>query len=130
MKEILESLFSWGSLPIQEHWTLDQDDKYLGVDLDGTLAQYDGFKGKEHIGDPIPLMKEKVMKEIESGRTVKIFTARAHDPAAIPYIEDWLLKHGFGRLPITNIKDPGMEELWDDRAKQVIKNTGKFVGEE
>jgi hypothetical protein len=26
---------------------------WIGVDLDGTLAQYAGFKGPEHIGDPI-----------------------------------------------------------------------------
>ena len=27
--------------------------KWLGVDLDGTLAHYDGWKGIDHIGMPI-----------------------------------------------------------------------------
>jgi hypothetical protein len=30
-------------------------------------------------------------------------------------------------LPITNVKDYGMYELWDDRAKQVVPNTGVAV---
>jgi hypothetical protein len=26
---------------------------WIGVDLDGTLAHYDGWKGIDHIGEPI-----------------------------------------------------------------------------
>ena len=33
---------------------------WIGVDLDGTLAEYHGWKGSEHIGPPIPLMVERV----------------------------------------------------------------------
>ena len=33
----------------------------IAVDLDGTLARYDGWKGIDHIGDPIPLMVSRVM---------------------------------------------------------------------
>lgn len=32
------------------------DKPWLGVDLDGTLAVYDKWRGIEHIGAPIPAM--------------------------------------------------------------------------
>jgi len=28
------------------------------VDLDGTLAMYDGWRGSDHIGDPVPFARE------------------------------------------------------------------------
>jgi hypothetical protein len=39
-------------------------------------------------------------------------------------IGDWCEEHIGVRLPITCTKDYGMVELWDDRAVQVIPNTG------
>ena len=33
---------------------------WIGVDLDGTLAMYDQWAGAGHIGEPIPLMVERV----------------------------------------------------------------------
>lgn len=97
---------------------------WVGVDLDGTLAEYNGWKGAEHIGKPIPLMMERVKKWIAEGVTVKIFTARAFIPEQIPYVEQWLIKNGLPPLEVTNIKDFGMIELWDDRAVSVKTNTG------
>jgi hypothetical protein len=102
---------------------------YIAVDLDKTLAYYDGWKGKEHIGEPIIYMLSRVKYWIATGKTVKIFTARACDPEAIPYIEQWCLEHLGVILPITNIKDYDMEELWDDRAVQVVPNSGQSVQE-
>ena len=32
---------------------------WIGVDLDGTLATYEEWRGLEHIGDPVPAMKER-----------------------------------------------------------------------
>jgi hypothetical protein len=115
---------------------------WIGVDLDGTLARYDGWVSEEHIGEPIPLMLERVRAWIAAGRDVRIFTARvdggeaalalgdAHgekfrDVGRIKnIIEAWLLEHVGVVLPITCKKDYGMIELWDDRAIQVIPNTG------
>lgn len=48
---------------------------WIGVDLDGTLAQYGGWKGPDTIGDPVPTMKERVMKWLNEGAEVRIFTA-------------------------------------------------------
>ena len=33
---------------------------WVGVDLDGTLAHWDGWKGVEHIGEPIQPMIARV----------------------------------------------------------------------
>lgn len=97
---------------------------WIGVDLDGTLAHYDGWKGPEHIGTPIPEMMERVKKWLSEGKTVKIFTARCTEPSQVPFVIEWLEKHGLGHLEVTNIKDYGMIELWDDRAVRVVMNSG------
>jgi len=97
---------------------------WIGVDLDGTLA-YDDNAGPNHIGEPIPQMMERVKRWISQGIEVKIFTARCSVPEQLAPVQAWLDKHGIGFLKITNIKDYGMLELWDDRAVQIIKNTGE-----
>lgn len=99
---------------------------WIGVDLDGTLAVYDGWKGPDHIGEPIPKMVERVRLWVSEGRQVKIFTARvASDlPESYVPITNWMLEVFGFPLPITCKKDYGMIELWDDRAVQLIPNTG------
>lgn len=109
---------------------------WIGVDLDGTLAHYGGWKGVDHIGDPVPAMAERVRAWLEEGREVRIFTARIYAPhddekrlaevaEAAAHIASWCERH-FGRaLPITCTKDFGMIELWDDRAVQIELNTGR-----
>ena len=102
--------------------------EWIGVDLDGTLAEYYGWRGIDHIGAPIPLMVERVKRWIDSGKEVKIFTARISNPdeklAATTAIWKWLFENGLPLLEITNIKDWKMLELWDDRCVQVQMNTG------
>jgi hypothetical protein len=101
----------------------------IGVDLDGTLAEYNGFKGLNIIGKPVKKMKDFVLDLIDSGEEVKIFTARAHDPKGIPPIKKWLKDNGFPDLEITNVKDPAMKRIYDDRAVQVLANTGILLGD-
>ena len=102
---------------------------WIGVDLDGTLAKYHGWQGADHIGEPVPTMLFRVRKWIASGQRVKIFTARADDKVAVKAITEWLVKHGIGGLEITNVKDYAMTQLWDDRAIQVVENTGMPIEE-
>lgn len=99
---------------------------WIGVDLDGTLAEYDGWQGPYHVGAPIPKMVARVKRWLAGGYAVKIMTARVWDPdsAVVCAIQDWTEKHIGVRLPVTNQKDYDMIELWDDRAVQVIPNTG------
>lgn len=108
---------------------------WIGVDLDGTLAFYDKWRGIDHIGRPIPEMVERVKAWLSEGVTVKIFTARMSGHGlpiigggtadVLTPIQDWCEKHLGHRLEATCRKDFGMIELWDDRAVQVIPNTGK-----
>lgn len=107
-----------------KHDTL-QSQPWIGVDLDGTLAEYPGWKGPEHIGAPIPLMLKRVKAWLAQGKRVKIFTARVHEcPEAEAAIQKWCAKHIGEVLEVTNRKDMKMMELWDDRAVQVVHNTG------
>ncbi len=100
---------------------------WIGVDLDGTLAYYDGWKGKDHIGDPIPSMLYRVKKWVDEGVRVKIFTARACIPDQIPPVHQWLVKQNLPKLEVTCSKDLLMLELWDDRCVQVVSNGGVAV---
>lgn len=106
---------------------------FIGMDLDGTLAYYDEWRGVEHIGNPIPEMVSLVTKYLAEGIEVKIFTARAaiedkeERELAIKTIQEWCLKHiGIG-LDVTAIKSPMMIKFYDDRAIQVKENTGIIV---
>lgn len=110
---------------------------WIGVDLDGTLAHYDGWKGPEHIGAPVPAMVERVRRWLAEGKNVRIFTARvtlldmhtARDAPSpvVEAIHGWCQAHLGRVLPVTCVKDYLMLELWDDRAVQVIANTGHPV---
>jgi 5'(3')-deoxyribonucleotidase len=106
---------------------------WIGVDLDGTLAHYDAWVDIYHIGAPIKPVVDRVKKALTSGYDVKIFTARAsvYDPeeraAVIQAIQEWCERHIGVRLEVTCSKDFYMAELWDDRARQVVHNTGKFI---
>jgi hypothetical protein len=103
--------------------------QWIGVDLDGTLAEAESWKGFEHIGKPVPKMVKRVRIWLEMGYRVKIVTARAQNPElAIPPIHEWLKKHELPELEVTNAKDMDMIELWDDRCVQVVPNTGNPVG--
>lgn len=110
---------------------------WIGVDLDGTLARYDQWVHELHIGEPIAPMVERIKGWLSEGREVRIFTARVCEPGYMPEdrsrstvaeitaaIQDWTEKHIGARLPVTNIKDFGMVELWDDRAVRVPANSG------
>ena len=100
---------------------------WIGMDLDGTLAHMDLQSGVSTIGDPVPQMVELAIRLINEGNRVKIFTARASDAIQIAMIQKWLRDNGLPDLEITNVKDFDMIRLYDDRAVQVITNTGKLV---
>jgi hypothetical protein len=109
--------------------------RWIGVDLDETLAVYDKPNGLKVIGKPIPKMVNRVKRWITEGETVKIFTARVSEYTCnivgekredvIKAIQEWTLKHIGKKLEVTNEKDHGMIELWDDRCIQVEPNTGE-----
>jgi hypothetical protein len=115
-----------------ERFDRGEQPKWYGVDLDATLAEYTGFKGPGLIGAPVPVMVARVKRWLEEGKDVRIFTARVGPSCGMEHypelerkaIEAWCLLHIGRVLPITATKDFLMEELWDDRAVGVVKNTG------
>ncbi len=115
---------------------------WIAVDLDGTLAEYNGWPKDGSIGQPIPAMIQRVRLWLADGKDVRIFTARVW-PSGTNAIESvdvkrlteateqvvriraWCFAHIGQILPITCVKDFGMIECWDDRAVQVERNTGR-----
>lgn len=126
---------------------------WIGVDLDGTVAHYEGWVHHTSIGQPIPAMVNRIKTWRSMGCEVRIFTARVYplntcvessdtkfpvsvmkDEAylkaieALEAIQDWCREHIGEVLPVTNVKDYAMTILWDDRAVGVERNTGKRIG--
>jgi hypothetical protein len=111
-----------------------REDGVVAFDLDGTLAEHDGWKGYEHIGAPVAKMVERWKAYRAKGATCVIFTARASAeeadrPVAIKTIEDWAQEHLGEVPPITHEKTMHIVRMYDDRARQVLENTGEVVGE-
>lgn len=99
---------------------------WIGVDLDNTLEiPVEGDFNPLIIGPPNPAMVERVKKALQSGQTVKVFTARlaVEEPLRSQIrkvISKWTLQHVGQKLESTNEKDPGLIEIWDDRAKPIV----------
>jgi hypothetical protein len=103
----------------------DENEEWIGVDFDGTLAEYGGWHGATKCGKPIPKMVARVRRWVGHGKKVKIFTARADDEKSVNAIKKWLKDNELPDLEITNIKDQYMVKLWDDKAVGVETNTGE-----
>jgi hypothetical protein len=108
---------------------------WIGVDLDGTIAEYTEWKGATVIGRPLGPMLMRVKLLLEAGYDVRIFTARISEPdpairrQVIDFIDAWCVKYIGEVLPITNVKDYDLIELYDDRARQMVPNTGQTLQE-
>lgn len=110
---------NWVILPFTEDRIFVPADNWIGFDFDGTLARTDNpghFQPPYPLGEPFPEMLDAAKKLIAQGVTVKIFTARACEPAAIPVVQQWAIKHGLGPIEVTNVKDFYLIRFYDDRA--------------
>lgn len=111
---------------------------WIGFDLDGTLATYDGWKGWDHIGDPIQKTVDLAKSFIAKGIEVRILTARASVVSrslnnltfeqVAEVIQKWTEKHIGQKLKVVTEKDALMYCFFDDSAVQVEKNTGEILG--
>lgn len=127
-----------GSKPSDEYKKLMLENRWIGFDLDSTLAVMNGFKGWHHIGEPIEPMITLAKKYLEMGIKVKVFTARASAESLgcskIKFeqlekvIQDWTEKHIGQRLEVTDHKDCWLLFYFDDKSVQVVENTGEIVG--
>lgn len=104
---------------------------WIGVDLDGTLARQKDPStptlAADEPGEPIPEMLARVKDWLDKDIEVRIFTARACDLKGVMAVRKWLIRQGLGDLVITNVKDMNMVALWDDKAIQVERNTGRQI---
>ena len=110
---------------------------WIGVDLDGTLAEYNGWISWDYIGPPVGAMLRRVKTWLQSGEDVRIMTARVSSRALMAngctleqvthIIQEWCYRYIGIRLKVTCEKDMYMGQLWDDRAVQVEPNTGRRV---
>lgn len=103
----------------------DEEEGWIGVDFDGTLAKHTSYKGPTKLGEPVPKMVARVRRWVGHGKRVKIFTARADDEKSVNAIKKWLKDNELPDLEITNLKDKEMIEFWDDKAVAVKRNTGE-----
>ncbi|MGD9209196.1 MAG: hypothetical protein PVI90_00395 [Desulfobacteraceae bacterium] len=103
--------------------------RVIAIDLDGTLLEYDGWKGEAHLGNPIPGMREVLIKLREMGWLIAIWTTRG----SVGAIRRHLTKHD---IPFdfvnTNPKGPASRSpkiyadvYLDDRA---VRFEGKTEG--
>lgn len=100
--------------------------KWIGIDLDGTLAEV-GRDNLGEIGKPISKMMNRVKKWLDDGEyEVRIFTARAGDAQQENKIRKWLKDNDLPELLITNLKDRDMLSIWDDKAVRVERNSGEI----
>lgn len=102
----------------------------IACDLDGTLAKYDGWKGKYHIGEVIHEVASAIAAAQKQGDEVWIHTARVSDPEdteSMEIIHKWLSDNNIRVEGVTCVKFKFFTQFWDDRALQVIKNQGIFV---
>lgn len=104
------------------------DKGWVGVDLNGTLAVYHGWRGIRATGPPIASVVEHVQLLLRKGVTVQLFTARAaSDSEYAGYVNEWMQEHLGAILPITDRKDKNLLYTLDDKAVVVKKNTGVFL---
>jgi adenylylsulfate kinase len=86
--------------------------KHVCVDFDGVLAEYKGWMGPYHLGEPRPGAMEFLKSIADLGIKVIILTTR--DPAAV---HAWTIHHDMHGLVdrVTRQKPPALAYI-DDRA--------------
>lgn len=112
------------------------------VDLDATLARYDGWQGHEHFGEPLEGARE-FLDQLSRTHRVLIFTTRtkADDPALgrddasaqdlADLVRDWMQEHDLHFDDVYTGQGKPLAEVYiDDRAVPVPPNPvpGDYLG--
>jgi len=109
--------------------------KTVCVDVDGVLAQYDGWKGVDHIGDPIPGAVE-FTRSLAKHADILIYTTRCCEEINRPEkshllvnrVRDWLDRHGFAYHAIWDGQGkPICAAIVDDRAVSLRPQPGHEI---
>jgi hypothetical protein len=100
--------------------------KIVAIDLDGTLARYDGWIGPEHIGEPIQAGRAICVALHGRGIKVIVYTCRTNATMNDKYnintfkvrdtIREWLDKNGLGFVELSiDYGKPFAHVYLDDR---------------
>lgn len=92
---------------------------WYGFDLDGTLAKYDGWKGIDHIGEPVKPMVDLIKRMHDEGKVVKIMTARV-SPRPNP-------ETAKTRYPLYVGEDVGDIPMYAARWKEEMRKAGRLA---
>lgn len=86
----------------------------IALDFDGVLNSDKAWSGPTGIDDPVPGAREFVFWLMDRGFSVYIFTTRAEWSEGRKAIREWLERHGFPPMNVTNEKH-GALLFVDDR---------------
>jgi hypothetical protein len=105
--------------------------RIIAVDLDGTLLEYDGWKGPAHFGKPIPGVVSTLHELKKLSWAVVIWTTRKNDHALKAYLEkhdipyDYINKHPW--QPPRSSHKITADVYLDDRAMRFTGNTANLT---
>jgi hypothetical protein len=101
--------------------------RIIAVDFDGTLCEYDGWKGPAHFGKPIPGVVKTLRELKKLSWAVVIWTTRKNDHALRAHLEkynvpyDYINKHPW--QPPGSSHKITADVYLDDRAMRFNGNT-------
>lgn len=107
--------------------------QWIACDLDHVLSFYDRWRGRTHIGKPIPAMVQRIKDHLAKGDVVIIFTSRVADPSkpdhaeVLAAIHKWCEEHIGERLLVSATKHNWYSVIYDDAAIRVERNTGALI---
>lgn len=85
----------------------------VAIDFDGTLAEYDGWRGKGVFGQPVKGAVTSCWALAEMGCTLVVWTCRHREELAI---HKWLVDNGFPRFHGVNCDVSGLP----DRSPKIV----------
>ncbi len=95
-------------------------------DLDGLLAVYSDWKGRDHIGDPIVGAKEFLQKLSKIANIIILTSRVSDDKPAKEIIAKWFKKHDLPYDSIwTGTGKPKAVSYIDDRAVECVPQSNK-----
>jgi len=71
------------------------ENKYVAVDLDGCIAEYDGWKGEEHVGEPKDWSRSSLEALKSMGFQVIVHTCRNDLRIVEDYLEEYDLPYDY-----------------------------------
>ena len=98
-----------------------KSERIVSIDFDGVIADYDGWKGEDHLGKPMKGSINFIKRLLESGFKPVIHTTRNRNK-----IKQWLKFNKFPQIEVTNIKYPSLVYI-DDRCVQFKGNFNTLI---